>query len=784
VGHRAVGVAAGHRGEGALEDVEVSHALRFSARPARLLVRDYKEDAVGPLPATDRGRSTERQFRSGRAGERELASRGPGAGRDAPARAGRGDDASTGGAMTRRIGRRQAAQGALDRERPRLRAAGIAVAASLLGIGAAADSVAFAADATTDARAQPVATGSAAPERGPYSPWVDRDQPDRVFWGDTHVHSSWSPDANAGGNTRIDPDAAYRFAKGETVVGHNGEPVRLRRPLDFLVLADHSEYMGLYPMLEARDPDLLANPTGRRWAALIAEGKRAQVGSEFAMGLPSGRDLIASPAFQRSVWQRVIENAERHDEPGRFTAFIGYEWSSMPKGANLHRIVVFADGAERTSQVVPFRSIDSDDPEALWRYLADYERATGGRALAIPHNGNLSAGRMFELVDMAGKPFSKAYATERARWEPLVEATQIKGDSETAPELSPDDEFADYGTWDEEAGMTPRPHEDRMYAGEYVRPALARGLAVARALGVNPFAFGLIGSTDAHTGLATSDDADFWGKFNSNEPHAGRAEEPWAKNFLPEKGTEAFRQFQAAGFADRERSDQSMTWKLVASGLAAVWAKENTRAALFDAMRRRETYATTGPRMVVRFFGGWSFEAADADAPDLAATGYGKGVPMGGVLASRPAGAAAPAFLVSALRDPDGANLDRIQIVKLWLDPSGEWRERIFDVALAGGRAVDGSGRCRIPVGDTVDLATATYSNTIGASLLSAVWRDPDFDAAGSAVYYVRVLEIPTPHWTTYDAARYGRPLPAEYPGTTRERAYTSPIWYDAPARR
>ncbi len=656
------------------------------------------------------------------------------------------------------------------------------VAAALLGPSPApAGSTADPAEAS--AATPPPAAGAAKPA---YSPWATRPPATRVFWGDTHVHSSWSPDANAGGNTRIDPDAAYRFAKGEPVTGHNGQPVRLRRPLDFLVVADHSEYMGLFPMLEAKDPDLLASETGARWSALIAEGKRAQVGAEFAMGLPSGQDLLKSPAFQRSVWHRVIENAERHDAPGRFTAFIGYEWSSMPRGANLHRIVLFADGAEKVSRVVPFRSIDSSDPEALWRYLADYERTTGGRALAIPHNSNLSAGRMFELVDQAGKPFSRAYATERARWEPLVEATQIKGDSETAPFLSPEDEFADYGTWDAEAGMTPAPHEDWMYAGEYVRPALARGLGALAALGVNPFAFGLIGSTDSHTGLATADDADFWGKFNSNEPAPGRAEEPWAKNFLPPEGSEAHRQFQAAGFTDRERPPQAMTWRLVASGYAAVWATENTRAALFDAMRRRETYATTGPRMVVRFFGGWQFTAQDALAPDLATLGYARGVPMGAVLPARPAaspgpsGSPAPSFLVSALRDPEGANLDRIQIVKQWLDAKGERQERLFDVALAGDRRVDASGRSREAVGNTVDLARASYANTIGASVLSATWQDPAFDPAVSAVYYVRVLEIPTPHWTTYDAVRFGRALPPGYPGTTQERAYTSPIWYVA----
>ena len=610
-----------------------------------------------------------------------------------------------------------------------------------------------------------------------YSPYADASIPREVYWGDTHVHSSWSPDAGAGGNTRISPDDAYRFARGETVVGHSGQRVALRRPLDFLVVADHSEYMGLYPMLEEGHPDLLANPTGKRWAELVRDGERMQVGREFAMGLPSGKDVFASEDFQRTVWQRVIANAERWNDPGRFTAFIGYEWTSMPRGANLHRIVLFGDGAERTSKILPFRSIDSDEPEALWQFLSDYEARTGGRAFAIPHNSNLSAGRMFETVDSAGRPFSKAYAAARNRWEPLVEATQIKGDSETAPFLSPDDEFADYGTWDGAAGMAPGPHEDWMYAGEYVRPALASGIALGEQLGVNPFELGMIGSTDSHTGLATADDGDFWGKFSSNEPRSGRADVSWAANFLPPKGSEARAQMEAAGFDDSMMSGQTQSYSLVASGFAAVWARENTRASLFEAMRKRETYATTGPRMVVRFFGGWEFEAADAKRPDLAAAGYEKGVPMGGTLAKRGA-AKAPSFLVSALRDPEGANLDRIQIVKQTVDVKGQRIERIFDVALSGHRKVGAEGRSRSPVGSTVDVKNATYSNSIGQAALSSVWRDPEFDPARPAVYYVRVLEIPTPRWTTYDAARFGTNLPESVPASVQERAYTSPIWY------
>jgi hypothetical protein len=622
----------------------------------------------------------------------------------------------------------------------------------------------------------PLGTRAEEQDVAQYSPYADRTHATEVFWGDTHVHSSWSPDAGAGGNTSITPERAYQFARGDTITAHNGTRIALRRPLDFLVVSDHSEYMGIYPMLEQRLQALLATEAGARWAKLVEEGKRSQVGAEFALGLPDGKDLIDSPSFSRTVWDGVIANAERYNDPGRFTTFIGYEWTSMPAGANLHRVVLFSDGAAETSQVVPFRSIDSSDPEKLWAYLSDYERETGGRVMAIPHNSNMSAGRMFELHDYEGKPLTKEYAAERMRWERIAEATQIKGDSETAPFSSPEDEFADFGTWDARGGMAFGPHEDSMYDGEYIRPALGNGLVVAQAIGVNPFEFGLIGSTDAHTGLATADDDDFWGKFTSNEPHAGRASEPWAEAFIPPAGSDLRAQLDAMGPRDL---GNTMTWELVASGFAAVWARENTRDALFDAMSRRETYATTGPRMTVRFFGGWNFEAEDAAAPDLAAVGYAKGTPMGGHLAARP-GKGKPSFLVSALRDPEGANLDRIQIVKQWVDGRGMRRERIFDVAVSDGRKIGKDGRCRKTVGNTVQVGSATYTNTIGAAWLSAAWQDPDFDPKRPAVYYVRVLQIPTPSWTTYDAARFGTELIEHAPVTLQQRAYTSPIWYNA----
>ncbi len=610
---------------------------------------------------------------------------------------------------------------------------------------------------------------------GSYSPYADVEYPTNVYWGDTHVHSSWSPDAGSSGNEKLTPIDAFRFAKGEPVVAHNGETIRLRRPLDFLLVSDHAEYLGLYPMLEEGYAPLLATKTGARWVEMIKSGRRSRVGGEFVMSLSSGGDIIGDRSFVPYVWKRVVDNAERMNEPGKFTAFIGYEWTSMPNSANLHRNVLFRDNADRTRDLVPFSAVESQDPEALWTYLAEYEARTGGRAMAIPHNSNLSAGRMFEKTRFDGTPLTKAYAESRMRFERIVEATQIKGDSETAPFLSPDDEFADFGTWDLGAGMNPRgKHLDEMYAGEYVRAALGRGLVLGKRLGVNPFEFGLIGSTDAHTGLATADDADFWGKFSSNEPYSGRAMDAWAALDLPEEMNANFSPESLGSLPDN-----LLTWALVSSGYAAVWAHENTRTSLFDAMDRREVYATTGPRMVVRFFGGWGFESGDAFSPNLADVGYKGGVPMGAVLPSSPNAKTAPRFLVSALRDPEGAHLDRVQIVKLSTDGStGEVRERIFDVAVSDGRKIGKDGRCRKKVGTTVDLDTATYSNAIGDASLTTVWQDPEFDPLVPAAYYVRVLEIPTPRWTTYDAAKFGTERPPKARATLQQRAYTSPIWY------
>ena len=470
-------------------------------------------------------------------------------------------------------------------------------------------------------------------------------------------------------------------------------------------------------------------------------------------------DIIDNEPLKESVWQEVIANAERYNAPGVFTTFIGFEWTSIPEGNNRHRNVLFRDGAEAASQVLPYSSFDSLDPEDLWAYLSEYEKKTGGQVLAIPHNSNLSGGQMFAVETVGGKPLDRDYAERRMRYEPIVEVTQYKGDSETHPVLSPDDEFADYETWDA-ANLGGRPTNPSGLPHAYVRSALKLGLDLHARLGVNPFKFGMIGSTDSHTGLAAGEEDNFWGKFSDTEARADR----WNKPFFPDMG-------------ERTGLIQYYEWQMAASGYAAVWARENTRAAIFDAMRRKETYATTGPRMIVRMFGGWEFEPGDENTPDLAAKGYAGGVPMGGDLT--PASKAqVPRFLVAAQKDPAGANLDRMQMIKGWRDDDGQLHERVYDVAVSGARTIDRDGRAREAVGSTVDLENASFSNTIGAAELAAVWVDPDFDSRQPAFYYVRVIEIPKPRWTAHDAHYFGIKMSDEVPMITQDRAYTSPIWY------
>lgn len=596
-----------------------------------------------------------------------------------------------------------------------------------------------------------------------YSAPLRADYPQTPLWGDTHLHTRLSQDAYAFGVT-LESEQAYRFAKGEVITATHGQSARLARPLDFLVIADHANGMGSMAALEKGHPALMKSPMLRSWKKLLEQGGAKaglQISEEGRMkGWP---DELNDRSILAPAWQEVVAAAERHNNPGRFTAFIGYEWTSWPGGSNLHRVVVYRDGADRVGRTLPFSSFQSDDPENLWAYLAGYEEETGGQVLAIPHNGNLSNGLLFAVEDRKGNPIDADYAKRRARWEPITEATQIKGDGETHPFISPNDEFADYETWDigNFAGV---PKTNEMLEFEYARGALKNGLKLYGELGANPFKFGLIGSTDSHTALATADEDNFFGKHSAGmEPSATRSRRPVGK---------------AGEFI-------TMGWEQAASGYAAVWARENTRASIWDAMARREVYATTGPRITLRFFGGWSFKAEDKEAGNLAAVGYAKGVPMGADLPPTPgtanrAGRAAPRFLIAALRDPIGANLDRIQIVKGWTDEDGEVRERVFDVAWSDEkrRRIGWKGRLT-PVGNTVDAKNATWSNEIGAAELVTLWKDPEFDATRPAFYYVRVLEIPTPRWTDYDAKVFGGDVPEEAAAiVNQERAYSSPIWY------
>lgn len=595
-----------------------------------------------------------------------------------------------------------------------------------------------------------------------YSP-LDEPYPRQVFWGDTHLHTTFSADANAVGNVALTPEDAYRFARGEAIRASNGMLARLNRPLDFLVVSDHAEYLGLLPRLRAGAEEVMASEQGARWARLLQVGGDTARGAslELVRSFSSGTELLENETVRRSTWQQLVAVTDAADEFEGFTALSGFEWTSMPDGDNLHRVVIFRDGADKTGQITPFSTFDSPNPEDLWDFLAEYEKDTDGSVLAIPHNGNLSNGLMFTGTRFNGSPMDRAYAERRARWEPLVEVTQIKGDSETHPLLSPNDEFADYGTWDGGNLDSTALKKPAMLKYEYARSALRTGLELAVNIGVNPYRFGMIGSSDAHTSLATAEEDNFWGKAAAWEPgEAARVNKPFLDYAVPE-----------------HPENNVMGWEQLAAGYAAVWATENTREAIFDALQRREVYATTGPRITVRFFGGWDYVDDDVHRPHMARTGYRKGVPMGAELPSRRESDDRPKFMVAALKDPDGANLDRIQMVKGWIDADGKSREKIYNVAWSGKRPLDRKGRLE-PVGNTVDLEGASYRNTIGAAQLAAVWTDPDFDPRQRAFYYLRVLEIPTPRWIVYDHARLGVELPTDAELVHQERAYTSPIWY------
>ena len=605
------------------------------------------------------------------------------------------------------------------------------------------------------------------PER-PYSPYADRPFATEVYFGDTHAHTALSADAGGAG-ARLLPRDSYRFARGDQVTSNTGQPVKLSRPLDFYMITDHSDAMGAITDIIGGAPNILADPQGKKFHdAFNKGGEAAQQASQemiasFSQGTisPALNYQPGNPAYKR-VWDDIIAAAEEFNDPGTFTTFIAYEWTSLVSGDNLHRNVIFRDGPERAGQIVPYTTtppVGSPNPRDLWAWLQNYEDTTGGDVLAIPHNGNLSNGMMFAMQDdfADGAAFDTAYAETRQKWERLYEAVQVKGDGEAHPLLSPEDEFADYETWDYGNLDASERKTPEMLPAEYVRSGLQRGMMLEGQLGANPFKFGLVGASDNHIGLTTPDDDNFFGKFVAYEPS-------------PERATHVSKKF-----ADGEIALNA--WQYITAGLTAVWAEENTRGAIFDAMERREVYATTGPRMRVRFFGGWEFEESDALRRDLAMVGYTKGVPMGADLRPAADGDTAPSFLVYALRDPMGANLDRVQIVKGWIDANGDPREKVYDVAWSDQRQPGADGKLP-PVGDTVDLSVPSWTNTIGASELGGVWTDPEFDPSLRAFYYARVIEIPTPRWTAYDRVKFNLELPADIPLKGQERAYSSPIWY------
>jgi hypothetical protein len=601
--------------------------------------------------------------------------------------------------------------------------------------------------------AQPSATGDA---RG--AGVADTAYPEHAYFGDTHVHTGWSFDAGLDGAV-TSPEDAFRLASGAEIKSNTGQQVKLRRPLDWMVITDHSDGMGTINEVQAGNAEMVADPFLKTlYEAMNGTDEKARSAAvlEVINRQSNGKlpKQVMDPKWMVSAWQKTADTAEKYNNPGKFTAFIGYEWTSNAGGGNnLHRNIIYRDDASVARQVIPFTTFQSEDAEKLWAWMAAYEQKTGGKVLAIPHNGNLSNGRMFEEQRFDGTPMTADYARNRQRWERLFELTQIKGQSESHPSLSPADEFASWDLWDTGNlnGVAKKPG---MIRAEYYREALKNGLKIEAKLGVNPFKYGAESGTDTHTGLMTAEEDNFWGKFKNLEPRPGR----WQPIVVGGGGP-----------------GKHFGWEQSAAGYTGVWATSNTRAAIWDAMMRRETFSTTGPRMTVRFFGGYDFADSDA-AGDVAKAGYAKGVPMGGDLKAAPAGKPAT-FLIAAMKDPDGANLDRVQVIKGWLGADGKTQERVYEVKWAGDRKPGANGKLP-PIGNTVDVAKASYANSIGASTLVARWIDPDFDPKLKAVYYVRVLEIPTPRWTAHDQLRFKEKMPANVPMAHQERAFTSPIWY------
>lgn len=602
-------------------------------------------------------------------------------------------------------------------------------------------------------------------------------EPNEVYFGDTHLHTALSFDAFLRLNRSADPDTAYRWAKGLPVIHpYSRSRVQINTPLDFLVVADHAESMGVLNAIHGNtfdEPEASVFRKIKVWViskfmnyTMRDEESSGNFYKEVMAKKPIGtspdpvknqvsRASERSPLGDTSVvegsaWKQTIKAAEQHYEPGKFTSLIGWEWTSTPTGANLHRVIFTPDGAGKASQFLPFGSDQSEYPEDLWRWLEATQLQTGTRFVSIPHNPNVSKGYMFAETSLEGKPITADYARRRMSWEPVTEVTQIKGDSETHPSLSPLDPFADFERYSFYLQAYPEGYQAS--EADFARSALKRGLAISQKIGVNPFKFGMIGSTDSHTGLASPEEANFWGKM--------------ANDSVPEKKN-------SGGFISK---DNATGWDMSASGLAAVWANENNREEIYAAFQRKEVYATTGPRLRLRLFAGWEFSEQDLEFENLGSVGYRKGVPMGGDL-SRADVDTPLQLMIRATKDPKGANLDRVQVVKGWVDASGEKFERVYNVAWSGSRKIDATGKLAA-IGNTVDLKTASYSNSIGNEELSVIWADPDFKQEQSAFYYVRVLQIPTPRHSLYDAVALQETLPGGVPAFIQERAYTSPVWY------
>ena len=614
----------------------------------------------------------------------------------------------------------------------------------------------------------------------------------QLLWGDTHLHTNYSPDAYMAGNNTADPDVAYRYAKGEPVVHpYNRTRVQIIEPLDFLAVSDHAEYLGILHKVLPGDfeqPEAGLFERLKSWVLITIlnrtiedplEGTKAftlrlpepsiqsgdtrdPIQAAIDAGTAGGLESIgminedAAARISASQWSRSMEIAASHNEPGRFTSLVGWEWTQTASGANLHRIIVSDVEPSVASGIDPVGADQAPYPEQLWDALDKLEQDTGANFVSIPHNSNLSKGYMFASRQLSGEAMTSDYAKKRAKWEPIVEATQIKGDSETHPDLSPDDEFADFEQFDFYLQAFPQGKGYKAQRGDMIRTALQDGLVLEQKLGQNPFQFGLIGSTDSHTAMASAEEPNFWGKVATDStPETKRRDDP-------------------DGYADGKQSFNG--WTMQAGGLAAVWADNNDRQSIIAAMQRRETYATTGPRIQLRVFAGWDFEEADLDSADYVQQGYQRGVPMGGELAKAPAGEA-PRFMIMAAKGPMDHNLDRIQVVKSWLDETGSPREKIFNAAWSGDRVIDAEGKLPA-VGDSTDLRTGKTSNSIGSEALSTLWTDPEFQPGTAAVYYLRVLQIPTVRHSQLDAIALGIDTPHEGPAVIQERAYSSPIWY------